>query len=535
MEDVEMLTEKQITEDLTLKDGRIYFKSKESLGKIYKEYAEASDEKLSNFLDPIYKSGFYSLRPIATEKNEQFLKEHYSKILNNNEQYKGANSKSDEGMFDYLDELEDIIGDDTFAALLNADGEIQIGDEIYKYTDVGLFYSKVEKFDVLESYLNTKNISQDLTILTSDSARQAIVNEFPQGGIISVNNNVNYFKILPNDPESGGGGNTGSGSGTGGTGNNIPNSDPAFAAFSNNLQNCDQVSGVWNWISNIFGDNNVCIDKYEDRRRVKTKVFNYDYLAIYHMGVKCVHQFRGGTGLWRNEDTQEMRTIIQSAQFEYDTDRLLNNAIATLQSQQKVYFINNQKIVYNPNNLNITSVGGAVGFTYTGLNQTALPAIFQNEGAGLTFEIFGTGSTTIDNLIQNGIDSSLNASKVNTLFYNELYNQTTTILRTALNNSNYTLPETRTMLLKYPQAGKLIVQKNGSNRAYNTSTIQKTYDWGAEIRLTTSSIGSSEGWSDIAYGAGDQLLRPKNFRVKMIGAASNWGTWHGSKISVGID
>ena len=57
--------------------------------------------------------------------------------------------------FDYLDAIEEVIGDDTFAALLNSDGEIQVGEDVYKYTDVGLFIVKANKLDILKNYLTT--------------------------------------------------------------------------------------------------------------------------------------------------------------------------------------------------------------------------------------------------------------------------------------------------------------------------------------------------------------------------------------------
>jgi hypothetical protein len=36
-------------------------------------------------------------------------------------------------------------------------------------------------------------------------------------------------------------------------------------------------------------------------------------------------------------------------------------------------------------------------------------------------------------------------------------------------------------------------------------------------------------------GAGNILVRPTNFRVKIIGAARNGSSWHGSKFNVGIN
>jgi hypothetical protein len=119
----------------------------------------------------------------VTENNEQFIHNHYIKIVRNNNTIRSTANRSSEAIFDYLDDLEDIVGDDTFAAFLNNNAEILVADEIYKYTDVGLFISKEDKFNNLENLLDAKNISKDLTIETSLSAKQAILSEYPNDGI----------------------------------------------------------------------------------------------------------------------------------------------------------------------------------------------------------------------------------------------------------------------------------------------------------------------------------------------------------------
>ena len=132
----------------TLKNGRLWFQSKEEFSKTFQSLADASEYEIYNYFQPLYEKGFYSLRPIVTEKNEEFLYNHYIKIVKNNELYRTSSRSSmdedDESIFDYLDDLEDIVGDDVFAAFLNNEAEIVIADDIYKYTDVGLFISKEE-------------------------------------------------------------------------------------------------------------------------------------------------------------------------------------------------------------------------------------------------------------------------------------------------------------------------------------------------------------------------------------------------------
>lgn len=78
---------------------------------------------------------------------------------------------SDEEILYDIDDLEELIGDDAYGAFLNDQAEIQVGQEIYKYTDVGLFVVSEDKYTTLEPYLISKNISTDLLVPTEESAR----------------------------------------------------------------------------------------------------------------------------------------------------------------------------------------------------------------------------------------------------------------------------------------------------------------------------------------------------------------------------
>lgn len=514
-----------------VKNGRLYFPSKAVLREFFARYSESSDSDLESIFNPLYEEGFYSLRPIVTENNENLVYNNYIKLIRPDVIPKSSKSNSEEEYFDYLDEIEEIIGDDVFAAMLNQNGEIQIADEIYKYTDVGLFFSKVDKYDVLKSYLENKNISEDLKIETSETVKTEIKDEFPNSGTTIVNSEVSYFKILYNseptvlDPNEG---SSPTGGGYTPTPSAPSSSDPSYLSFLNNLQYCAPETGFWNTISNWFGDNNVCIDRYESRRRVKTKAYNYDYLIVYHLGIKCKHQYKGFTGLWRAEAADEIRLVLEAGQFEYDLDELLGNNAINNQIGERNYFMNNQKAFFiGPNSFSLLNEWGSPVVSY--YNLTSLPPAFQDN---LTFEFFGTGWDLLDNSIQDGIDSNLDASRLNNYFYNQLYQTITSQLHTAFGNST-TPPNSRTFVAKFPQSGKLLVQKSHLSIGYGNAIAQKTFDWGVEINFSASSVGGGS-WN-ISGGQGTVLVRPENFRVKMIGAVRTGSGWHGSKMSIGID
>lgn len=124
-ETIESVKSNSTMSGLSVKSNRFVFKSKEALAKFYKEYADASDEKLSQLMMPLYEKGFYSLRPIVTEDNERFVFDHYKKAMKTGTEYTKITDpiKVEEeeviianDYIDNLDDLEDIVGDDTFVA-----------------------------------------------------------------------------------------------------------------------------------------------------------------------------------------------------------------------------------------------------------------------------------------------------------------------------------------------------------------------------------------------------------------------------------
>ena len=511
--------------EFDVKNGRLHFESKESFATLYYEYVNLPEEKLNDLLMPFYKKGFLSLKPIVTEKNEEYIFNLYKEKLKL-QTPRGLSSKSavevgppaDPPIFD--DPLGPVyfIDDETFAGFLNLDGEIQIGEEIYKYTDVGLFIAEESEYATLEDYLGSEEISPDPYVETELRVKEDVTLLLPENYPVPIGaGRIIYYRAGTNQS------NTTTTTFSQPASGSVAATDPSYNSFLNSLGSCDPHSGLF---GNLFGDNNVCIDHYESKRRVKTKAFNYNYLLVYHMGVKCVHQFKGWTGFWRVEATDEIRLLVEAAQFEYDVDKLLGNSLVNNNSQIKDFYFNDKKITYGPNNINI------FGFTYTNLNESALPQIFQNTGQGLSFEWFGTGVTTLDNLVQNGINSNLNAKKINEHFYGFAYNQARDLLRQTAQNSSYTPPPNRTFAAKFPQNGKILIQKSVLDQGLNIGIREKTFDWGAELRFNAKEGNGS--WN-ISAGQGTVLARPERFRVKIIGAVRKGSQWHGSKFSVGID
>lgn len=519
-------------DEFELKNGRLYFSSKELFVESYTKYVNLPEEELGKKLMPLYKKGFYSLRPHVTAENEEFLYNHYKEKINLGTPGRtpAATAKgngtvmpapTEPPIFDDPLGPVEFIGDDTFALYLNIDGEIQIGEDIYKYTDVGLFIADETEYATLEDYLGSTGVSDDPFVETELRVRDDLTLVLPENlptpvgaGNVVYYRPASYQSTTPTSPYTT-------------TPGSAVSNDPSYYSFLSNLSSCDPHSGLF---GNLFGDNDVCIDKYESKRRVKTKAFNYNYFLVYHMGVKCVHQFKGWTGFWRVEATDEIRLVVEAAMFEYDVDKLLGNSVISNNSQIKDFYYENKKLSYGPNNINIP---GQFGFSYTNLDHSALPQIFQNTGMGLSFEWFGTGVVSLDNLVQNGINSNLNAKKVNEHFYNFAYNYSKDFIRSHTASSSYTPPPNRTFGAKFPENGKILIQKSVVDQGTNIGVREKTFDWGAELKFNAKASG--DGSWNVSAGQGSIIARPKNFRVKIIGAARKGSAWHGSKFSVGID
>jgi len=249
-------------------------------------------------LEKLNNAGYTSLRPVVTEENLESIQQRYGKM---------AKGRS----IDESQEVTDYIGDDVFAAILNEEGLVQVGDSIYKYTPIGLFFVHESKLDYLNEFL--------LELIGEQSNARSLRPLEPcpiladyniQGGqVTSIDPDINYYSAI--DPCSGGGG-----------GSPSPNPTPTptptptpnlIADFVNSLSPCNTFNGWANW---LFGESRICIDNFTDRSRVRTKFWNQDYLLWRSVGIKVKHQFRQ-FGIWYSSSIDEMQIGIRSAYHLY--------------------------------------------------------------------------------------------------------------------------------------------------------------------------------------------------------------------------
>lgn len=137
---------------ITLVNDKLKFNSKESL-KLFVDQSKQSKIKVK--LDEFTKKGFNTLRPFFDDDDDEaindFLIQKKAKITKKGYLY---SAKSGDDDIDLDDEL---ISDANFAAILNDNREIYVGDSLYIYTTLGAFSCKIADEDHLKSYLSNES------------------------------------------------------------------------------------------------------------------------------------------------------------------------------------------------------------------------------------------------------------------------------------------------------------------------------------------------------------------------------------------
>uniref|UniRef100_UPI0030BFC451 hypothetical protein n=1 Tax=Riemerella anatipestifer TaxID=34085 RepID=UPI0030BFC451 len=507
--------EVKITEASVL-NGRLYFANKESLQFAYDKVKDKEDEEIAEYIDS---KNIVSLRPIVTEKNEKLIAEKMKMriaSLKKNPRFMAVSSSNYNGTLntalieDDIDDLEEIIGDDAYGAFLNGDAEIQVADKIYKYTDVGLFAVKADKYEHLISYLATNDISDNLLYPTEYNVKLAYIRNSPSGALTPITDNIEYFRVsdpsremmmMPDDGDGGGGGYSGGGSSS---------NDQSVNDYLKNLQYCDIKHGLF---GNLFGENDVCIDRYEDRRRVKVKAYNYNYHLVYHLGAKVKHQYRGWTGGWRKEKVDEMRIGIEGVQFQYDYSNFFhyNSGMTSIYAQNNRYQFEDAQFFMGTGNKSLT---------ITGFTMSSFPKILQDD---IVIEDFGVGNDIVAEAIRQG-NRQMTSDKLNKYFWEGAIKKAGDFWKRMGKSSPTPLDNRVTLFRKYPEFGKVLVHKTYYESAINEDKLEKTFDFGASIAINIGTDGN------ISAQPGTNLQKPTDFMVKMYGIVKKGGRWHGSKI-----
>lgn len=208
------------------------------------------------------------------------------------------------------DELEfcpadSVIADIQFAMLLNADREIQVGDNVYKYLPNGVAFTCSENANELKT---VESITSNI-----------LVTQANEGVLTTLPNNINFlpvrYEVVADD-------NTGVGSfinededpNSRGNGTEIEFSG---IALENGVKIplCDirdinyESKGDGNWLhrtwSGLWGKNVVAIKKFNSHKKLNLNFYDQNYLVYANIGTKLKMQ-KKVCGIWWNIKADEM-------------------------------------------------------------------------------------------------------------------------------------------------------------------------------------------------------------------------------------
>jgi hypothetical protein len=321
--DSEIKSEGNSLSRIELQDGTVKLQNKTALKDIlnsYKQNVENQNE-FNDKIREIQNKGFKPLTPIFeendTEKIQNFLARKKVRIQKRNLEFgfKTKTSKSDEEIeFD-----DEVISDPAFAALLNEEREIYVGDSIYKYTETGLYFCLIRDEQKLDDYLNklsptakkSQITNRPSPCLDTQKSTSKVISE-----VTEVSDGIMLF--IPSADCSGGGG--------------IPFPTPSIPRptfpptasprlIKQNLEICTiQKQGFF---EKIFGESESDEDYFADGRRVKTSFWNQNYFLFSSIGTSVRFQKRVkilGISGWQKSYAEKIELGVNAVKYDFSFD-----------------------------------------------------------------------------------------------------------------------------------------------------------------------------------------------------------------------
>lgn len=289
----------KMSSEVDLLNNRMIFESKGELQNFLNNH---KDTDLDKQVGKLYTKGFKPLTPYGMEKGTKqytdFIERKKSRIAKNATYgLKGYKTSED---FDTDDEL---IADPDFAAILDENRSIYVGDELYVYTEDGAYFCKIENEQKLWDYLEQRQEAikgqsvnkyiEPITDPCEDELRmvegeEGLTLEPPTGEVYSVTEDISLYTVC------GGGG---------GGGGSYPDPDPIPAkiplAEKANFKFCAiYKKSLW---QQAFGAVEECNTYFDDDHRVKGRFWNVNYHLWASTGVLVKHQSRALIG-WTRSD-----------------------------------------------------------------------------------------------------------------------------------------------------------------------------------------------------------------------------------------
>lgn len=467
----------------TIEEGRVVFDNRSNLETEVERLKVTDRAVLEKELEQLYIDGFRSIRPIISYENES-ITQLYEGVIPS---YKIVSKQKTDAEEDF-DDFEEIIGDDEFASLLNTGGEIQVADDVYKYTDAGLFIVNKEDTEHLYTYLEESAISLKSTYSaftnTTECSGPAEYELRPIDEYIDVFSRVDECNIVTN----GGIGIVSN------SGDNYGNAEQ----FINGLEDCIPKRSFW---SDFFGDSQHCVDKFQnDDYRVKTKFWNQNYLLVKSIGVSAKHQ-RKRFWVWWTIETDEIRLGINSISFEVsDLSPVVNNYGSEL------FFYEGN--IYD-------GFGSYIGANY---DKQSLNLPFD---AAITFVVDLTNSATFNSL--NVDPNAPIIDKIDKFANDIVLNEAKDILK------NSTDPDKSLIIVAYLPNKKIVHLTNHYETKHNARNVRYLLDWQGRLAFSLKFKATNSTFSLEV----PTLTGYSNAKVDMYGVARRSSEWAGNRFIYG--
>jgi hypothetical protein len=326
-----------------LVEGRLHFNNEQEFKTSIEYVKSLEDIDVEILMYRFYDKGFVPLYPFYQEddvtKILEFVAKKKKRLGLTSEQvlYRTTNDEVDDDG-EVLEQDDDLIGDDYFAALLNFDREIVVDGKLHKYTNEGVFRVDLDKKTDLDTYIIENNITE-LSTPDPTTLERGLVNVTPTVeryapqslsdqcgnetvGIASVPEEqsggfYNELVLYNDECDNLGGGSSSGGSSSGGSSSGGSSSSPtdhtaSMTNYIKDLTPCNtQSGGIFGW--NPFGTSRKCFENFSSRYRTKTKYWNESYLIYASIGVKVKHQKKNLW--WGAKTTNEAAIVVNQAVF----------------------------------------------------------------------------------------------------------------------------------------------------------------------------------------------------------------------------
>lgn len=282
--------------ELAVKNGRTVFANETALRDFmaYAKEANFNNEYVAKLHD-LEREGFHSLQqegqddPAYAKRAELRKFEEHDKLV---KMYPNARAlENPQG----IDDEDELIADPFFASILNDKRELQVGDKVYKYTVEGVFVVDAQKVEKLYAFMKQQEVAQ----INAPNSRVYQDNQQVQQltkDVILIKPVQNYESlkiVLDNGCQS--------------CGDNQRVDPSAFKLCSTLKKN------IW---TKAFGPKVECTDNHDRRRRIKTKVWNQNYVLYSSIGISVRAQKRRARVWWANK-VDELELGISQASFRY--------------------------------------------------------------------------------------------------------------------------------------------------------------------------------------------------------------------------